>query len=167
MKPMQITLNQDEILAAIDSHVRSQINIASGQSVSIELKATRGDTGFTAILDIVAVSRVIDTVSAAPTATVLAPATTDKPSGLGNAKAPATPVAVKPVFGKLKAAAPAPAPEPEPVSPEEEDLPEADDNEGQDEDLAEAAVRHVDEVEEAPEAEPAPAPRSIFSKAKG
>ncbi len=50
---MQITLNQDEILVALENYVRSQINIATGQEVSIDLKAGRGENGFSATLDIV------------------------------------------------------------------------------------------------------------------
>lgn len=49
---MQIILTQEEIEEAIEAHVRSQIVIAENQKVSIDLKSTRGETGFTAILDI-------------------------------------------------------------------------------------------------------------------
>lgn len=49
---MQITLNQDEILTAIETYVRSQINIADNQEIAIDLKAGRGENGYTATLDI-------------------------------------------------------------------------------------------------------------------
>lgn len=49
---MQIILTQEEIEEAIEGHVRSQISIAENQKVSVDLKSTRGETGFTAILDI-------------------------------------------------------------------------------------------------------------------
>ena len=49
---MQITLNQDEILVAIETYVRSQINIADNQEISIDLKAGRGENGYSATLDI-------------------------------------------------------------------------------------------------------------------
>ena len=49
---MQITLNQEEILEALDTYVRSQITISENQEISIDLKAGRGENGFTATLDI-------------------------------------------------------------------------------------------------------------------
>lgn len=49
---MQITINQTEIEAAIKAHILSQINIKEGHDISITLKATRGDDGTTAIIDI-------------------------------------------------------------------------------------------------------------------
>lgn len=49
---MQIILSQEEIEQSIDAFVRSQINIADDQTVSIDLKAGRGETGFTSTLDI-------------------------------------------------------------------------------------------------------------------
>lgn len=49
---MQITINQSEIEAAIRSHILSQINVKDGHEISISLKATRGEDGTTAIIDI-------------------------------------------------------------------------------------------------------------------
>jgi len=49
---MQITLNERELLSAIEDYVRSRINIAPSQRLEIDLKAGRGDNGFSAILDI-------------------------------------------------------------------------------------------------------------------
>ena len=49
---MQITLNHEEIEDAIETHVRGAISIAPNQEVTIDLKAGRGDNGFSAILDI-------------------------------------------------------------------------------------------------------------------
>jgi hypothetical protein len=49
---MQITLNEEEIKDAIDAYVRNQISVATSQRVSVDLKAGRGENGFTAILDI-------------------------------------------------------------------------------------------------------------------
>ena len=49
---MQITLNQDEILEALEAYVRNQIVIAPDHSIEIDLKAGRGENGFTATLDI-------------------------------------------------------------------------------------------------------------------
>lgn len=50
---MQITLNQDEIEQAIIAHVKSCINVADGTTIAVDLKAGRGDNGFSATLDII------------------------------------------------------------------------------------------------------------------
>lgn len=50
---MQITLNQEEIELALDNFVRSRIQVSDGQDIVFDLKAGRGDNGFTATLDIV------------------------------------------------------------------------------------------------------------------
>jgi hypothetical protein len=49
---MQITLDQDEILEAIEASVRSQISVSEDQEINITLKAGRGDNGYTATLEI-------------------------------------------------------------------------------------------------------------------
>jgi hypothetical protein len=49
---MQITLNQDEIEEAIEAFVRNQITISPNQEISIDLRAGRGDNGFSATLEI-------------------------------------------------------------------------------------------------------------------
>lgn len=51
-EPMQIILTESEILESIESFVRKQINVADGMAIDIELKAGRGENGFTATLDI-------------------------------------------------------------------------------------------------------------------
>lgn len=51
---MQIQLNQNEIETAIRNYVHEQINVREGMDINIVLKATRGDDGQTAIIDIVA-----------------------------------------------------------------------------------------------------------------
>ena len=50
---MQITLNQDEIETAIKNYVNQQVNIREGQEITIDLKAGRGENGFSATIDIV------------------------------------------------------------------------------------------------------------------
>ncbi|MGL5580960.1 MAG: hypothetical protein ACRDCE_08370 [Cetobacterium sp.] len=50
---MQITLNHEEIVAALEAHARKLINIAPGNTLQIELKAGRGENGYSATLDIV------------------------------------------------------------------------------------------------------------------
>ena len=49
---MQITLNEVEILSALETYVRSQITVAEDQKIVFDLKAGRGDNGFSATLDI-------------------------------------------------------------------------------------------------------------------
>lgn len=49
---MQITLNQDEIETAIKDYVGNQIVIAEDMEISVDMKAGRGDNGYTATLDI-------------------------------------------------------------------------------------------------------------------
>lgn len=50
---MQITLNQDEIEAALRKYVNEQVNIRDGHEITIDLKAGRGENGFSATIDIV------------------------------------------------------------------------------------------------------------------
>lgn len=52
-EPMQITLTQPEIETAIINFVKSQMTIAEGQRIEIDLRATRGEEGYTALIDIV------------------------------------------------------------------------------------------------------------------
>lgn len=51
-KEMQIILTELEIRTSIEEFVRKQINVADGMEIDIELKAGRGENGFTATLDI-------------------------------------------------------------------------------------------------------------------
>lgn len=51
---MQITLQESEILDALEDYVRSKISISESQKIIFDLKAGRGENGFTATLDIVA-----------------------------------------------------------------------------------------------------------------
>ena len=51
---MQITLNENEITAAVEAYVHTQINVAEDQELTIEFTAGRGANGLTATLDIAA-----------------------------------------------------------------------------------------------------------------
>lgn len=53
---MQIIITQADIEQSIKDYVASQVTIPEGQDVKIELKATRGDTGFQAFITIGAAS---------------------------------------------------------------------------------------------------------------
>lgn len=50
---MQITLNQDEIMEALKNYAFTIINVAPGNDINIDLKAGRGENGYSATLDIV------------------------------------------------------------------------------------------------------------------
>lgn len=67
---MQITLNEAEIFNALESYVRGQIAIKDDQAIEIDLKAGRGENGFSATLDIVsagAVSTKVEPRASEPT----------------------------------------------------------------------------------------------------
>ena len=65
---MQIVLIQAEIEKAIRNYVNSIVKVAEGVDIVIDLKSTRGDTGFTANIDLVE-SGVERTTAPAPTPT--------------------------------------------------------------------------------------------------
>ena len=50
---MQITLDQNEIETALRNYVNDQVNIREGQEITIDMKAGRGENGFSATIDIV------------------------------------------------------------------------------------------------------------------
>lgn len=49
---MQVTITQPEIEKAIRSYITSIININEGMEVTIQIRATRGEDGTTALIDI-------------------------------------------------------------------------------------------------------------------
>lgn len=49
---MQITIVQTEIETAIRNYILGQITVRENQRIDIDLKATRGDQGFQAVIDI-------------------------------------------------------------------------------------------------------------------
>lgn len=154
-KPMQITINQNEIEKAIEARIRSQIMVREGFRIDIDLKATRGPEGYQAVIDIVEEDA--------------APATGSRSTGVGTvasdvkaerASAPATPApkATRPkavtkgeTSPKAKAAEPQAEPEvaeakaevaAEPVEPAVEPVTEP---------VAEAAVAPAAAVEAEPD----------------
>ena len=64
---MQITITQTEIELAITDYIKSQINVRDGMEIKIDIKATRGDQGMTAMIDIVPASTVAQPATAAVT----------------------------------------------------------------------------------------------------
>lgn len=81
---MQITLNQAEIETALRRYVNDQVNVKDGNEIVIDLKAGRGDNGFSAIIDIVPASETV-TSSA-------------KPLGLAEKTKPTKPVQTTPAL---------------------------------------------------------------------
>lgn len=49
---MQITIDQPEIETAIRNHILSQITVNSNMVIDIDLRATRGPGGYSAVIDI-------------------------------------------------------------------------------------------------------------------
>ena len=167
---MQITLNHDEILEALDAYVRTQIAIAPGQQVTIDLKAGRGENGFSATLDIVPVSRKTSVSEERMAAAYCEPdAPVETPKATGNTINPVKPAALSAPkaspFGKPKAVEKALEPEVEVGTPEEATEPT---QEAQEEDPAPEIPNEDDTAPAAADEAPAPAanPRSIFSKIK-
>lgn len=63
---MQITLNQAEIVAAVEAYVCSQITVAEGQKIDIDFTAGRGNNGLSATLSIGLVGNDDDAPAKAP-----------------------------------------------------------------------------------------------------
>lgn len=78
---MKIQLVQSEIEAAISQSIHNQLSVRDGYRIDIELRATRGDDGFIANIDIVPDSAPVNTAQNT-TAT-----TTEAAKPLGVAKA--------------------------------------------------------------------------------
>lgn len=85
---MQITLNHEEILKALDIYVRSQINIAQDQDIIIDLKAGRGENGYSATLDIVQSKVTKNGVTFTPAATAYRSPLTSAPISVAQADEP-------------------------------------------------------------------------------
>jgi len=189
---MQITLNQDEIIEAVVAYVHGQISVAPNQKIEVDLKAGRGENGFTATLDIRSTGTALGSVVAKPVVTSeVEPGATNiksqpAPAPISSTPLPAAPAEeAKPVkvtkgsgiFGKAaKTVSPDPLPAEEPVGA----LPEAVTPAAVDEtvlphqDPANEARLPQDELgselDDALEEAPAPTPAvsgSIFKFSKG
>jgi hypothetical protein len=165
---MQITINQAEIEEAIRERILGQIQIKDGMRIDIDLRATRGDEGYTAVIDIVPA-----TAERRPSTQSEAPAKAETPTPTP-AKAPAQPKATAPkrsasVFGSggvAKPAEPAKVEEPAVVVAEEEAPAEADAEVAADP-IPDTAVETETVAETAQEpAQEAPARPSLFSGLK-
>lgn len=74
-----VTLNHEEIETSIQNYVRSQINVADNQDIVIDLKAGRGENGFSANLDIVPANMAKSVTITADTVEVPSKAKTPEP----------------------------------------------------------------------------------------
>jgi len=63
---MQLILTQSDIETALINYVNELVNIKDGMSISVDLKATRGADGATAIIDISPAKAVTATAKAEP-----------------------------------------------------------------------------------------------------
>lgn len=75
---MQITLTQVEIEQAITSYITEHVNVKSNKKIIIDLRATRGADGTTAIIDIVDIDIKVP-MKAVPTAATEATTPSEKP----------------------------------------------------------------------------------------
>lgn len=133
---MQITLVQNEIEQALKNYINDIMSVKEGMEITITMKATRGDEGNTAIIDIMPIG------STAPVVT-----------------APAKTVAKTTAKKATKAV------EPEPVEveePEEEEVAETP-KEPEEEAAPEEEPVEQDPEPQEKEAEPAAKPASLFS----
>lgn len=175
---MQIILTEDEIRGAVDTYVRSQINIADNQDIKVDFTAGRGPNGLSATLDI--------------RAKAVAPASKKPVTRLAEVRSVAAeaPKPIPPV--EIQPEPPADEPEAQPEAPADDEPEVANISTGGEridpttlEDVAPEAAAETP-VEEAPkanpfkraaekaaadtpaeEAAPAPAKKSIFSRAAG
>lgn len=87
---MQITINQAQIEQAIREYVNRKVRIDDSQRLEIDLKATRGEDGYTAVIEIVDVT---DDAGAVEQLVPVQPSTvTSAPATITAAAAQATPV---------------------------------------------------------------------------
>ena len=114
---MQITIVQAEIEQAITDFIHRQINVREGMLIQIDLKATRGDHGFQAVIDIVDPNSA--TIASAPKQEKAEPEQTDAPQQPAPAVVvtPATPAVAAPVTRTRVVRAAKVAPEEKPAEP--------------------------------------------------
>jgi len=89
---MQITIVQAEIELAIKQYILSQINVREGMEVDIEMKATRGETGYQAFITIYPKT---EKPVAAPTPNVAVASFPARVQAQSHALAPRTPAEVR------------------------------------------------------------------------
>lgn len=108
--PMQILFNQKEIEAGIRLYVESKVNLEEGQKIDIDLRATRGDEGFTAEISITDPEDLVQEAASAKTTT--APASTSAPTPAPTATRKPKPVMKAEALTEKPDEVPAEEPEP-------------------------------------------------------
>lgn len=131
---MQITITEDEIKLAIRNHILSQISVNEGRRIKVDLRATRGEAGYTAIIDILDPDAPGSRSDLAPAPGALAPApkvepvektlskasdqpaekSADKPAGKGSESKAKAMLSEPKVTQELPAPEPDVQPQPEP-----------------------------------------------------
>ena len=113
---MQITIVQAEIEQAITDFIHRQINVRDGMLIQIDLKATRGDHGFQAVIDIVDPNSA--TIASAPKQEKAEPEQAPVPEPApAVAATPATPAVAAPVTRPRVVRAAKAVPEEKPAEP--------------------------------------------------
>ena len=177
---MQMMLNENEILAAIRAYALQLVNISDKAQISIDLKAGRGENGYTATLDIVPIANQVEEppIKQQPFTTRAIAETTESEKPIVAEPAPKTRGGLA-GLSKSKPTGPLPglratvvlvdAAEEKPAEAEPEEAAGEDPMD----DVLDQVVPEPDEVpdptedtssDKAPAANPAP--RSIFSKAR-
>lgn len=162
---MQIILEEHEIKAALVAYANSIVQVKDDQEISIDMKAGRGDNGYTATLSIQPKPQ--------PVATGTKPRAAIKPTAVETTQAAEPkPVAKTGLFTKPTIVADAPKEETQATEPEVAEEPKAGISTGEDRGEQEETLASNVDLPEEPAAEPevaeAPAekPKSIFNFAK-
>ena len=115
---MQITLNQVEIEEAITNYVNDLVSVNEGMAITVTIKATRGEEGTTALIDIV--PEVVEPEVVEPVKAAAKPArkTATKQAAVPAKEEPVVEAEPEPVVKEAE-----PEPEAEPVKEEEEAVP--------------------------------------------
>lgn len=128
---MQITLNQVEIEEAITNYVNDLVSVNEGMAITVTIKATRGEEGTTALIDIV--PEVVEPEVVEPVKAAAKPArkTATKQAAVPAKEEPVVEAEPEPV---VKEAEPEPEAEPvkeEEAAPDAAEVPVADDEQAE------------------------------------
>ena len=128
---MQITLNQVEIEEAITNYVNDLVSVNEGMAITVTIKATRGEEGTTALIDIV--PEVVEPEVVEPVKAAAKPVrkTATKQAAVPAKEEPVVEAEPEPV---VKEAEPEPEAEPvkeEEAAPDAAEVPVADDEQAE------------------------------------
>ena len=128
---MQITLNQVEIEEAITNYVNDLVSVNEGMAITVTIKATRGEEGTTALIDIVPEVVELEVVEPVKAAAKPARKTATKQAAVPAKEEPVVEAEPEPV---VKEAEPEPEAEPvkeEEAAPDAAEVPVADDEQAE------------------------------------